>query len=191
MRLYGLGVGATALTVFFAMGCSDTAAPAPRGGLYFHRTTAAPGTVPSGKSCNIPLTAAQIGSTPPTAQSHGSLVTDGENGAQVSCAVNGSGTIKFNGQMIKGNVTFTITGGTVQKAGSGTMQVVEYDPDALTTLVSPTDTPCNVHIETPPLGAVDGKIWALFDCPALISDDTPSLYCAASGDSVFYFDNCD
>ena len=186
MMLRSLGFGMTALLGVFAAGCGDSASPSATGGLYFNLVSAAASDMPPGTTCNIKAHSAQIGSVPPSTSSHGSNVTDGENGAEVSCAVGGS----FNGTMQKGNVSFFISG-SVAKGGKGTAKVVEYDPQSLVQVESPDDKPCEVRVDTPPLTVGGGKIWAALYCPGLKGSSDPSVFCAASPESVFFFDHCD
>jgi hypothetical protein len=189
MMLRSLGMGAAALTAFMAIGCGDSATPDAVGGLYFSLISASSTDAPPGTSCGIAPHSAQIGTVPPSVQSHGSLVTNGENGASVSCAVGDGTTIKIRGNLTKGTVAFVVQG-SVEKGGKGTAKVLENDPASVAQFESPDDKPCNVYVDTPPLVAGGEKMWVRMDCPLLVDRDK-NHYCAADGTSVFYFDHCD
>ena len=189
MKLRFLGLAVAALGAWGMIGCSSAAKSDPVGGLYIEIGSASSTDTPLGQKCTITPHAAQVGVVPPSQLDKGKPVTNDSGGASVSCSVGGGSQIKFSAALSKNNVSFGIQG-TVAKGGKGTASIHVYDPTSLTTLQNPADKPCNVYVDSPPLTAGGSKLWARFDCPALVSPSEPVIYCAATT-GFMYFDNCD
>lgn len=174
---------ALVLSTLGAAGCSDPVAPPAQGGLYIQIGSAVD--KPQGTQCPSTGHSKNIGAPPPDQNSPGGRVVDGEGG-QVFCNVSGGDPFSFNGKLAQGNISFTVKG-TVAPQGTGSAQVIYYDPDLATTVQSPNDRPCTVAVNSGSLQVASGRVWASFACDQLIRE--PSSYCGASG--VFVFENCD
>jgi len=185
--LRGFGLGATALAMCFTVGCGGSDKPPAEGGLTLNIGTALD--PPDGKACTIKSHYASLGSVPPSATTKGKPVVDGEGG-RVSCSASGGSTVTFGGSISKGTVSFRIFDGQVPKDGVGTALIQEKDPDSGTQLETPADSPCTVDVSKEELRANDDTIWAELVCPALISKDQPSLFCAVSS-GILLLQNCD
>lgn len=178
MNLRGLAGFAAALGAVGTLGCSDPATSPPRGGAYLEVGNANP--LEAGKNCPHSSLGITLGYTAPSQLSTGKPLTDEENGAHVSCSINGG---KFHGQLTK-DAGFFVMDGTVSN-GTGTASIAVYDEKAVKTLASPSDKPCQVTV----LSKSDEKIWATFTCEALTSS-APNLLCAAT-QGVVFLDHCD
>ena len=117
----------------------------------------------------------------------GSLV-DGEHGAQVSCAVQGTGPFTFSGSLKATTTTgepfpiqVVLTDGSVGADFTGTANVSIYTPK-LTGNFS--GTSCIVQVVGQQIKG--GAIWASFSCPSVF--EPPAQQCTASG--IFVFENC-
>lgn len=181
MRLPGLLAVAAMLGAVSTMSCSDPVGPEPRGSAYLEVGQANP--LVSGKNCPHTSSGIIMGYSAPSTTSSGSVLVNDEKGATVECSVSGG---NFSGKLKAGNGYFIVSG--TSDGAKGTAQVTVWDPNALETLVSPLDTPCEVSA-SPPLGIGGEKAWATFTCKAMVASP-PNLLCAVT-DGVFYFDHCD
>lgn len=189
MKLRGLAVGAAALGSVVTMGCSDPAAPPAVGGVYIEVTSPSP-TIP-GKQC--PHTGGAgitLGFVPPNVADKGKPLTDDEDGATVKCSVGSGETIKFSGQVQKGANSFRISGTVTKSTMTGTASVAFYDPAAVTTFTTPTDTLCDVVATPDPMKIGDDTAWGRISCPSLVSPSQPNAACMAPV-GYFYFGECD
>lgn len=186
--LRGSSAGAAAFTVLAMLGCSDPAAPPPRGSATVQLSQVSPPV--AGKSCPsqgdpIYLGVSGVG---PSGTAKGKPYSDDENGAQVACSVGSGAEIKFSGSITKGAGSFQV-GGTVTKGGTGKAVISVYDPASTDILSSPADQLCDVQVDSLPLNVGEEGIWASYSCPALVSDSNPSILCDVDL-SWFYFDQC-
>lgn len=187
--LRGSSVGAAVLTVMAMLGCSDPAAPPPRGSATVQLSQVSPPV--AGKSCPSQSDPIYLGvsGVGPSGSAKGKPYTDDENGAQVACSVGSGSEIKFSGSITKGALSFQVSG-TVTKGGSGKADVAVYDAASTDPLNIPAGGElCDVHVDSPPLKVGEEGIWASYSCPALVSDDNPSILCDVDI-SWFYFDQC-
>jgi hypothetical protein len=177
MRPNSLTLCAALLSVF-AASCSDPADPPGRAGATFSISSVSPAV--AGKACNTFGSTYRIPPPPqasPTQTALGQTVTDGKNGAEVSCTVHqeGEGFSVMARVALELNsvyVNYTIPSATGTGTGTGMSQsewgTQESDPAV----------PCNfVSLQAKP-----GAAWASFNCPAIFDRQSPnSSYCSLSG----------
>lgn len=162
--------------------CSDPAPPKAKGNMQVQIGFAV--NPPENKTCNLQVPAAgNIGEPPPTATDPGQRVTNGADGARVSCKVSGSETYSFSGTLGKGANSFG-TSGRIEADGTGTGTVTVRTAGTVNTLSTDPDLDCTFTA----VEAASGRIWATYDCPGMINRQSPQTYCKASG--TFVFENC-
>ncbi len=190
--LRGSSAGAAVLSVLVVLGCSDPAAPPPRGSATVQLSSVSPPV--AGKSCpsqGDPIFLGESG-VGPSGSAKGRVLTDDEGGASVSCSVSGGDEVKFSGQLKKAGGFFQVAG-TVTKGGSGKALISVFDPSSTDRLNSPEDTMCDVHVDADPLSVGEDSIWASYSCPKLVSNEpgasNPNVLCDVDI-SWFYFDQC-
>lgn len=99
--LRGSSAGAAVLSMLVVLGCSDPAAPPPRGSATVQLSSVSPPV--SGKSCpsqGNPIFLGESG-VGPSGSAKGKVLTDDEGGASVSCSISGGDEVKFSGQLKK------------------------------------------------------------------------------------------
>jgi hypothetical protein len=141
----------------------------------------------NGRTCPDPGTTYPAGDPAPTNTNPGGSLVDGDRGAQVSCAVQGTGSFTFSGSLDattsdKGYpIRVDFTEGQVGADLDGTAHVSIYTPKLGGSFVGQA---CTVQVIAKQIKG--GAMWASFSCPTLAL--LPSGLCAASG--VFVFENC-
>lgn len=174
---------AVALIALCSAGCGSSTPPPAKGGVQFNVLTAGQN-APANEACDINTSPFSIAKLPPSDQSAGTPIVDGEGNASVTCRVSGSGSYSFSGTLQLSASSFSVQSGTVSKDGTGHAEMQVYNPvNNGVTLSSPQGAPCAIKI----VQAAPGRIWASFACDGLESQ--PSIYCGASG--WFVFEDCD
>ena len=188
--------------VLVAAGCSDPVPPAPRGNLSFTLggcTTYSGGVGADRAEPNLAIRSEQL----PDIDGHrpGRRLEDGQDGASVSCKVDGGdtnsieadifGTQSHPANNIIETVGINVTNGWIQKTpdggGAGEALISIHTGDVHYRNVE--GTVCTLTLEGTPGDqfTVDaGRVYARFDCPNL--EDPPTPGCRAFG--AFVFERC-
>jgi hypothetical protein len=144
-------------------------------------TAAPPNSTPAGKACSISPHTLSIG-TPPSTTTLGVPVIDGQS-AEVTCSVSGTGTFSFDATVEYGNVSLSISDGSITDGGTGSASIELTDTEGALSSAN-----CSVVVGEDDLEVAPGRIWARFECPGMGNDSQPSLWCASEG--IFILENC-
>lgn len=115
---------------------------------------------------------------------------DGEDTAEVSCAVQGESSFTLAGRVQLGSKSLTLSGGTLAANKKGTAQIALRNGSALPGVLSSPSATCTLDAAAAPgnnFQVKAGSIWAHFSCPSV--EQAPSDYCQASG--YFVLENCE
>src|SRR6185436_20398052 len=111
-------------------------------------------------------------------------LVDGEDGAEVKCAVKGASSYTLEGTITLGPKSFAISSGTLGADRKGTAQITLRDsgtpgfsgalsaPSANCTLDAAASAGANLQVKA-------GAIWGTFSCPSV--EQAPADYCQAEG----------
>ena len=189
----------TAVVALGALGCSDPVPPPAQGAFWANVKSSSP--APAGKSCSAGASLTfDVPTVDPTSHSERTLdadtylekLVDGEDQAEVSCAIKGKSSFTVEGTIQHGNKSFSISSGTLGADKKGTARITLRDagtpgfsgalssPSATCTLDAAAAAGNNFQIKA-------GSIWAHFDCTSV--EQAPSDYCKADG--YFVLENCD
>lgn len=127
----------------------------------------------------------------PSSMTPGIRLIDGEGGAKISCAVNGTGPYTFSGTIQAttpelDSVTFTISDGVVNAdglTGSASLSVTTTD---LVGSYSSGFRACPIRVVDDQIKR--GSIWATFSCDLIWPS---AIGVCTVGESAFVFENCD
>jgi hypothetical protein len=126
----------------------------------------------------------------PTPTDFGTTLEDGQENAEITCSVTAGGDFEAAGSgtdpMItapNGRVNFALAGTASAASGMTLTDISLYTPVtlALTNSGGPACEMTAVHEVDP------GALWADFDCPALVSADSPDVACRANGTLVIEY----
>ena len=171
-----------------ACGCSDPVPPTPRGGFDVHWVDSPP------EECPIRSHRAQVGS--PTATEPGTKLVDGEEGAEIECAVTGAGPFKVSASAVQGANILRLNIPSISPSASRAAPAsgsVNYRSAELSSgsVSSDSAVPCTFWFpdDRPEDQRVNGgKIWVAFECSRML---TPSMGTCTISESYALFENCD
>ena len=150
---------------------------------------------PSGASLTFDVPASDPSMTPPEtldADTYQHKVVDGEDAAEVTCAVKGAASLSLEGTIKLGLKALAISSGTLGADHTGTAAITLRDsgtPGFFGSLSAPSAT-CSIDAMATAgnnFQAKPGSIWAHFSCPSV--EEAPADYCQAEG--YFVLENCD
>lgn len=184
-----------AAVAYGALGCSDPV-PLPAQGA-INTTVSSVSPPVAGKACSagasFTFEVPEVRTDHPTEVLTGTYykhkVIDGDNRASVKCAVRGSSTFTFSGNLLLNGEGMEVTSGTVDASLKGTATITVKNSQHLSSsLISPASS-CAISVVTTEKGpqVKAGSIWAHFSCPSV--EAPPSDSCAAEG--YFVFENCE
>jgi hypothetical protein len=181
-------------------GAGGGAVPPPAQGAFWANvrsvTPPPPGKMcPSGASLTFDVPAVDPTSLPSQtldADTYVHRLIDGEDGAQVTCAVKGASAYTLEGTITQGFKSLTISSGTLGADDKGMARITLRDsgnPGFSGNLSAPSAN-CTIDAAAA-LGnnyqVKPGSIWAHFSCATV--EQPPSDYCRAEG--YFVLENCD
>jgi hypothetical protein len=181
-----------ALPLLAALGCSDPVPRPAQGSL----TLSIQPPVGAG-NCPVPGTTYVIGNPKgPNSGFAGDSLIDGEHGATIKCAVNGSSTFTFSGT-IKGitnttpssKVAFQVSNGVINMDRlTGTATVAVNTNELAGNFASPAGA-CTVGVVQDAVKA--GSLWATVTCPSISDPTSPGKACSVGSITTFVLENCD
>jgi hypothetical protein len=138
-------------------------------------------------ACTVPAHQATMGTV--DANSFGPVVTDGDAGASVSCAVGGTGQLHVDASASQGDSSLHLVIGAIDslatKAAPAFGSVEFRSLQSAVPFVSG-PTACAFYFDGAQQTVAEGKIWVSFACPS-ISDGTST--CSVTN-GVAIFENC-
>jgi hypothetical protein len=187
----------TAVVALGALGCSDSVPPPAQGAFWANVKSVSPS--PTGKSCSagasltfdVPTVDPMLNQTLDRDTYLHKLI-DGEDKAEVSCAVKGKSSFTVEGTIQLGNKSFSISNGTLGADKKGTARITLRSagtPGFSGALSSPSNT-CTLDAAAASgnnFQVRPGSVWGHFDCPSV--EQAPTDYCKADG--FFVLENCD
>jgi hypothetical protein len=180
-------------------GAGGVAAPPAQGAFWAKVSTVSP--LPAGKTCPVgaslsfDLPAVDPTGAPPQtldADTYLHKLIDGEDAAEVKCAVKGASSYTLEGTITLGAKSLAISSGTLGADKTGTARITLRDsgtpgfsgalsaPSANCMLDAAAAAGNNFQVKA-------GSIWAHFSCASV--EQAPSDYCHAEG--YFVLENCD
>ena len=164
-------------------GCSDDVPPTPKGA--FSVSFQDTGTECAVKSHNM-----TVGSVTDTSKQ--TLLSDGQENAEVKCKVTGSGPFAVSGSILQAGKFLDVTVGSLASGtkleGPATGSVgYAGGVETSNTYSSKADTPCNFYFTTGQQGVAAGRVWMAFDCPKIVSGQSTCELVT----SYVIFENCD
>jgi hypothetical protein len=183
MRFDRCVAAAATLLPLAALGCSDPVPPTPDGAwtLNFVQQSAL--------ECDIFSHNAQVGII--SSDSRTKVITDGTEGARVSCEVTGSGTFKAKGKASQNGYSLEIlipaitADASPESPADGQIAYSSTKETVSNTYVA--EKPCAFYFQPDTKEGVDtGKIWVAFQCDEIVFDTSK---CQIS-QGYAIFENC-
>ncbi len=144
-----------------------------------------------GAGCNVQSHQGTLGSV--TAATHGAVVANGTDGAQVTCSVAGTGPFKVSASITQGDNALSIEVGslpataTKKDPATGGATFASSTTTGKTFSVASTDPNACTFYFIAPESIAPGKVWLAFACTSLSNDtqDTCQAY-----ESYVLLENC-
>ncbi|HEY3233700.1 MAG TPA: hypothetical protein VGJ84_03230, partial [Polyangiaceae bacterium] len=123
---------------------------------------------------------------PTTASNRGTPISNGEQGASISCTISGSGTFSIRAETFaqENNSSFNIQSASVPAGGVG---MGEIDMQSVSTghLQTPragmASSPCSFDVSVSGTEVGAGKVYAKVTCPKVLDPQTPTNVCRLDG----------
>ncbi|MEJ7727850.1 MAG: hypothetical protein WKG00_01400 [Polyangiaceae bacterium] len=188
MRFARLVVPATVVLSVSGLGCSDPVPPTPQGA--YAATFIDPGI-----DCNSAGHNITMGEVTPDTKDK--LLKNGEDGAEISCSVTGSGSFDVSAKGFRSSSFLKIDVKGLKSKGNGGPTADNPAPGAVTfasantagnTYGSTPDAPCDFwFFEDTNQDVAAGRAWLTFSCGAIVLDENSTCQLSTS---YAIFENC-